>query len=226
MRKGEPPVVRVARVSCPVADAIAGLTGPDVHVALFGHGLGALQAFEAARHLEVRRRGCSEMLQMHARVAHLTRAHRSICPQGCHGRAPIHLFVSGCASPDTWPSNESPDKKYTPWSIEKDSARSLGLKPSVSPAVDQGLRRGPRARRNPTSGLQGTINSHDGGQDDGDEDDAEVNPLDGKDEDEHICYAYEQTEEKLVGLLSLCARTPRHLAHDKLALQVRNGLLR
>ena len=24
----------------------------------------------------------------------------------------MHVFVSGCASPDSWPSNDQPDKRY------------------------------------------------------------------------------------------------------------------
>ena len=55
LRKSESGLCRIAKISGPVADAIASLTGPDLPLVLWGHGVGALCAFETARHLEVRR---------------------------------------------------------------------------------------------------------------------------------------------------------------------------
>ena len=54
LRKSEKSACRISKISAPVADAIAALIGGDTQFALWGHGFGALCAFETARHLEVR----------------------------------------------------------------------------------------------------------------------------------------------------------------------------
>ena len=54
LRKSEKGACRISKISAPVADAIAALIGGDTQFALWGHGFGALCAFETARHLEVR----------------------------------------------------------------------------------------------------------------------------------------------------------------------------
>lgn len=53
LRKGEANLCRISKISGNVAEAIASLTAPDVRLALWGHGFGALCAFETARILEV-----------------------------------------------------------------------------------------------------------------------------------------------------------------------------
>lgn len=51
-RGDEPSKLRVARIATAAAKATATLTPADVPIVLFGHGLGALCAFEVARRLE------------------------------------------------------------------------------------------------------------------------------------------------------------------------------
>lgn len=82
-RGDEPSMLRVARIATAAANAAAALTPADVPIVLFGHGLGALCAFEVARRLE-----------------------------GLHGRRPMHLLLSGCAAPSMWPSNADPRRRW------------------------------------------------------------------------------------------------------------------
>ncbi|PNH07260.1 hypothetical protein TSOC_006305 [Tetrabaena socialis] len=76
VRRGEEPLCRLLpRLVPPVASAIAASSGAasETPLVLFGHGLGALWAFEVARRLEC-----------------------------WHGRPLAHLFVSGCAAPQCY----------------------------------------------------------------------------------------------------------------------------
>ncbi|KAG2499364.1 hypothetical protein HYH03_002939 [Edaphochlamys debaryana] len=94
-RRGEAPALRLAKLVAPAASAIASGCPPDAPLALFGHGLGALWAFETARRLE-----------------------------GWLGRSPMHLFVSACAAPTEFATAGSSSggthsggrrKPFSPW---------------------------------------------------------------------------------------------------------------
>lgn len=127
--------------------------------------------------------------------------------QGCHRRPPLHLFVSGCASPDTWPSNDHPGKRYTPWAVPKDSARHLGLAPSTS---SQQRPRGGSSSGAASSDLGGGARRLRGLQDG-----------EGEEEEEELFYyAHELPDNKLVGLLAACARTPKSWRKEAEAMQV------
>lgn len=192
-RGDELPLLRVARLAEGAADAIGACVPAGVHIALFGHGLGALVAYEVRACAQqwsmdvdicstpnlspilskggegdvkacctVERQCCSIYAQWHLPSLQGTvpgcRQHTARCApslwlgsasttapvcvrlrneiqtytppplppnhvwlqaarrlSGWARRPPLHLFVSGCASPDCWPSNEHPDKRYTPW---------------------------------------------------------------------------------------------------------------
>ncbi len=73
-RRSEPCLLRLAKLVAPAATAIAAGLPPDAPLALFGHGLGALWAYEVARRLE-----------------------------GWHGRRVLHLFVCACPGPGCFP---------------------------------------------------------------------------------------------------------------------------
>ena len=131
--------------------------------------------------------------------------------QGCHRRPALHLFVSGCASPDTWPSNDHPGKRYTPWAVPKDSARHLGLAPS---STQQHPRGGSSSGAAAGSDLGGArrLKGQQGGGEEGEE---------GEEEEELFYYAHELPDNKLVGLLAACARTPKSWRKEAEAMQVR-----
>ena len=130
--------------------------------------------------------------------------------QGCHRRPALHLFVSGCASPDTWPSNDHPGKRYTPWAVPKDSARHLGLAPS---STQQHPRGGSSSGAAAGSDLGGArrLKGQQGGGEEGEE---------GEEEEELFYYAHELPDNKLVGLLAACARTPKSWRKEAEAMQV------
>ncbi|KXZ43592.1 hypothetical protein GPECTOR_86g386 [Gonium pectorale] len=94
LRRDEACLLRLAKMVPPAADAIAAGVSADTPLALFGHGLGSLWAFEVARRLEC-----------------------------LHGRPLLHLFVCGCAGPPCFPSRAKGvsyaggggEERYDPW---------------------------------------------------------------------------------------------------------------
>ncbi|KAG1655931.1 hypothetical protein FOA52_000898 [Chlamydomonas sp. UWO 241] len=181
------PLLRVARLAEGAADAIAASTPRDAHIVLWGHGLGALVAFEAARRLT-----------------------------GWHQRPPLHVFVSGCAAPPCWPSNDRPEARYTPWSVDPDEARHIGLPPIFYNPIKATARRPPRG----ASGGGSAEDDDDGGGDDGGDDG------DGVPEVEEMRMAHDLPDAKLHRLLTACRRTPGALRGDAEALRAGLGAMR
>ena len=134
--------------------------------------------------------------------------------QGCHRRPALHLFVSGCASPDTWPSNDHPGKRYTPWAVPKDSARHLGLAPSSTQQhPGRGSSSSGAAAGSDLGGVR-RLKGLQGGGEKGEEEGEE------EEEEELFYYAHELPDNKLVGLLAACARTPKSWRKEAEAMQV------
>jgi len=89
-RASEPPVKNLQDLADKAAQAIRLKLTDNVPVALFGHGMGGILAYEVACRLK-----------------------------GKYNRAPIHLLVAGCAAPSMWNTTDpllgTKNNLFTPW---------------------------------------------------------------------------------------------------------------